>query len=203
MGWPVLATYGLTEAASQVATQAFAEAHAGGSEVRPRALEGWALRVGGWDRLEIRGLPLHSFELQFDSLGDGEFSRRDPNAWHDTGDLGRLVDKGRLEILGRSDLAFKILGERVLLDELRRTFAEKCGSHSGSATLTALPDARRGYRILAVCETQSGLDVEEAVGCYNESVASFEQISATIQVGTIPRTPLGKIRETELRQLLS
>jgi len=199
LGWPVLTTYGLTEAASQVATQPLRDALSARAEIRPAVLEGWSARVAESGCLEIRGEALYSSVLTIDRSGEHEFLKRETGAWHDTGDLADFSTEGRLEILGRSDLALKILGERVLLDELRRIFSGFCGSDHSRSTLAALPDERRGHRIVAVFEKTP---VPSVIHRYNESTAPFERIIETREVEAIPRTALGKIREADLRAIL-
>ena len=66
LGWPVLRTYGLTEAASQVATEALAEARRPEAEDRPLApiLPCWETRVDGESVLSIRGPALFTGYLE-------------------------------------------------------------------------------------------------------------------------------------------
>ncbi len=94
LGWPVLATYGLTEACAQVATDNPVHPAPAGSVGRPLLPDSIRIRAG---HIEIRGPMLMS-----GYLGDAELP---PEAWFDTEDLGRLDAAGNLYVHGRrSDL---------------------------------------------------------------------------------------------------
>lgn len=108
--WPVAATYGLTEACSQVATQRPGDAE--------RGLAGAALLPGVEGRirqgvLQVRGPMLMSGYLPGEPnpwrLGAG----LDDGGWLPTGDLARFDNGGRLHVLGRADGVVISGGENV------------------------------------------------------------------------------------------
>ncbi|RYD25544.1 MAG: hypothetical protein EOP86_27180, partial [Verrucomicrobiaceae bacterium] len=118
LGWPVLPSYGASEAASQVATARISEAAA--SEVMPplELLPGCRARVADPDEtgaglLELSGPALASARLVF----DGADWKRIPlieavGGWWRTSD--RAVVRGReLRFAGRADRVVKVLGELV------------------------------------------------------------------------------------------
>lgn len=106
-GWPVLATYGLSETCSQVATQVPGEEGELEDASAP-PLPGVELRVveGG---IQVRG----------DMVMSGYYPRgRHPepfaaDGFLETGDLGRLDNRGRLHVLGRADDVIVTGGENV------------------------------------------------------------------------------------------
>ncbi len=113
-GLAALATYGMTETASQVATEVPTEAgrrpgSAGcpleGFEVRAVDDSGRALPPGEAGRLEVRGAAVSP-----GYLGEPE---RGPGDWLRTGDLGFLDADGYLFVLGRVDRAIITGGEKV------------------------------------------------------------------------------------------
>ncbi len=105
-GWPVLATYGLTEACSQVATQRLgsaARSELGCGEPLP----GLEVRIRG-GVIELRGPTLMSATLPSPTT-----SPWTADGWLRTGDLGRLDAAGRLHVLGRRDAVIVSGGENV------------------------------------------------------------------------------------------
>ncbi len=103
-GWPLLPTYGLTEACSQVATVAPGEEPVGCG----RPLEGVEVRTLGGEIL-VRGATLCDGYLS----PDGVRPAVDGEGWLATGDLGELDGAGRLHVLGRRDELIVTGGENV------------------------------------------------------------------------------------------
>src|SRR5205823_14908324 len=81
-GWPVLPTYGLTEACSQVATRRPGDPP--GDDCGP-PLPGVELRIGGGGAIEVRSPALFT-----DYLPAPARPARDVDGWFETGDLGFL-----------------------------------------------------------------------------------------------------------------
>ena len=107
-GWPVLATYGLTEACSQVATQSYG--------TRPGAEQGCGPPLAGV-RVRIAG---GEVQVAGPTLMTGYFARGAPpiepfvdGGWFPTGDLGELDGAGRLHIRGRRKELIVTGGENV------------------------------------------------------------------------------------------
>ena len=109
--WPVLATYGLTEACSQVTVQRY-----GGPGPREpgagAALPGTEIRIVDGS-IHIRGPTLFSGYLPRDPQADPS-----PAGWFDTGDLGTVDSAGRLSVLGRRDDMIVTGGENVSPSEV-------------------------------------------------------------------------------------
>ena len=107
-GWPVLTTYGLTEACSQVATQRPGmppDTAAGsgpclpGVEVR---LDDGVIALRG-PMLLTRYLPAEEYGPPCDGAG-----------WFRTSDLGRLDEQGNLHVIGRADQVILSGGEKIM-----------------------------------------------------------------------------------------
>lgn len=214
LGWPVLASYGLTECGSQVAT-----AREIGSEqlwpldhvevkIHPNSpvelKEGMPNAPG---RIGIRSPALFSAELYFDDLGKGEIRRRPSgDGFFVTEDRGELLSNGELLVFGRDSGFVKIGGESVSLLRLEDIF-EKLRFElfpELDGALIAEPDARLGHQIqLFMSRAQS--DDESELGsrtlllvrAYNHHVLPFERIRKIHVIAKLPRSPLGKILKNE------
>lgn len=132
LGWPVLCTYGMTEAGSQVATEDATGAL--------RLLPGWEARINLQGCLELKGPAL----AQVPTTLDG---------WFVTNDLARL-GHGYLHWLGRVDRVVKILGELVNLDSVEQRLSSLAGE---PVVVMALPDARRQHILMASESAASAL----------------------------------------------
>lgn len=189
LGWPVRETYGMTETASQVATQL-------SDDVGMEILECWDVRIGSDSQLEVRGENLFSGYLHEESGSWGLLRGKDENGWFVTGD--RMFHSGRtLQFRGRNDTLLKILGERVELDGLQARIESLAGE---SFAITAIPDERCGWRIILVAG--DGAPVDDVLRLYNNSSLSIERASGSARVDKIPRTALGKLCREKLDQLL-
>lgn len=208
LGWPVLPTYGMTETASQVATASIDAA---------RSPSDWALHVlphlqvstGDDDRLRIRGSSLltgYVIPVANDAgVLVGRFSDPTRDGWFETEDFG-AVEHGELRILGRVSDRIKIGGETVHLGRLENLLDREAARSelASRVTLVAMPDERLESVIHVVVE--DGADpatIQAIITRFNQTVLPFERIRATHTVPSIPRTPLGKIKRAELRNLLA
>lgn len=128
-GFPVAATYGLTEACSQVATALPGEPGCG----RPLV----PLRIGAGGEIEVGGPTLFDGYL-------GEPPRA--TGWHPTGDHGFLDDDGCLHVLGRRTDLIVTGGENVYPAEVE-AYLDARGI---AACVVGAPDATWGAVVTAV-----------------------------------------------------
>ena len=198
LGWPVRASYGMTEAGSQIATAAAA----GEGDWLP-VLPHWEVSSGKSGRLRIRGAALFSGTVV--AAGDSwSFlpAPVDAGGWYETQDRVELrSEPAALRFLGRSDDLVKKLGELVSLEATRRHLAGIAGPADLSGTVVALPDDRLGCRLVAVFEG-AGDGAGECVRTFNESVPPFARLDEMRLVAEIPRTSLGKVAWGRLEDLL-
>ncbi len=75
-----------------------------------------------------------------------------PQGWHDTGDVVDVDDEGYIRILGRVKRFAKVGGEMVSLNAVE-SYAQTVWPHDTHAAI-ALPDARKGERIILFTDNQ-------------------------------------------------
>ena len=182
LGWPLLPSYGLTEACSQVATAAL------GAEdfVWLPLLPHFEARVGEGGALELSGPSLLAGWMLFAEGGAARWEDPKRGGWLRTADRAEV--RGReLHPLGRLDDLVKIRGELVDLAALERALQARVGA--GAVCLRARPDGRNGFALAVVAE--NGSAAAEARAALD--VFPPFAVPDAIAVGEIVRSPLGKI----------
>jgi acyl-CoA synthetase (AMP-forming)/AMP-acid ligase II len=144
-GWPVLTTYGSTEACSQVATQAPGEPGRRGQPSCGRPLDGVSVKLDD-GRICLRGPTL------FSAYHPDEGTPFDAEGWFRTQDLGRLDGDGQLHVLGRADEIIISGGENVAPWEVEAPL-ERCAGVR-QACVFGIPDARWGQCIAAALRVE-------------------------------------------------
>lgn len=172
-GWPMLASYGMSEAGSTVA-------------VRDTLLSHLEARAESGGRLAFRGASLFTGYVTEEGLID---PKRD--GWFLTEDLGE-VDGRMLRVRGRVGEFVKIGGESVDLKRLDRIASEAARVCGGDAGVVALADERLG-QVIHLAVTADGI-----AELFNERVLPFERARGVHRVAAIPRSSLGKILRARL-----
>lgn len=182
LGWPLLPSYGLTEAASQVAT---ARGGAKDAEWLP-LLDHVEARAGEGGVLELRGPSLLTGWMIFGE--DGRTRWEDPkrDGWYRTND--RVELRGReLRVLGRLDDLVKIRGELVDVAALERDLQARVVS--GRIMVRIVPDERNGFALQVMAENEPAR--AEAMRAVDDVFPAFAR-PESMTTGAIERTALGK-----------
>lgn len=192
---PVLSTYGLTEAASQVATVPLAAALARRKVVEP--VPGMAVRIvdgesqevptGASGRVQIRGPAV--------SPGYVHDRPRPPGTWFTTGDLGRFDPNHGLEILGRADDTIITGGENVYPLEVEAAIEEN--PEVVEAAVYGIEDPEWG-QIVAAAVVAAGVDGPSLDHFLRGRLAGYKIPTRWHFVSSIPRTSLGKVDRSRL-----
>jgi O-succinylbenzoic acid--CoA ligase len=182
LGWPLLPSYGLTEAGSQVATARWGEDEATSLPLLPHV----QARLDADGVLELRGASLLSGWLVFEPEGSHAWDDPRRGGWYRTGDRAEL--KGRnVRVLGRVDDLVKIRGELVDLAALERDLQARVTS--GAVMLRCVPDERNGLALQVTAENE--VAVAEVRQAQDEVFPPYAR-PQEITTGRIERTALGK-----------
>lgn len=177
LGWPMLATYGMSECCSTVAVEEMLLDHL----VARREADG---------RLAFRGTSLFTGYATEEGLIDPKV-----DGWFLSDDLGEVADR-KLVVFGRGGDFAKIGGESVdllRLDAIARSIA------GDDAAVVAVVDERLG-QVIHLAVTRDADAIRDA---FNARVAPFERAREVHVVTSIPRSPLGKLLRVQLGGMIA
>lgn len=203
LGLPVAPSYGLSEAASQVATAAPSRDWPG-SQIAADPLPFTRLRVVDELGREVSTGSLGEIQVTGPTVMAGYW--RQPEAtdralaggWLHTGDAGWLDEAGRLHVADRRDDLIVTGGENVYPAEVEAVLAQ----HPAvvDVCVVGVPDVAWGQRVVAVVVSR-GADLAEAeLAAYaREHLAGFKVPRAFVWADALPRTAAGKLQRGEVR----
>ena len=206
LGWRTCRTYGMTEAASQVAARpSGVDLPEGAMEILPL----WETSVDHDHILTIKGPSLARGFATRAADGRWSWSPIDPVAGLRTRDrVELLVAGGRrcLRFLGRDASFVKILGELVSLSALQERVELAAGEagYDRRLIVIALPDERRDSRLVLVVEGGEGdrALADAVLAAYHERSPPFERIEEVRVMERLPVTAIGKTDLPRLAELL-
>ena len=195
LGWPLLPSYGLTEAASQTATAAL-DSLEKGSFPKLKILPHIKIQEKeGCLKIKSPSLLTGIFDLK-----TGEFKDpKDSEGWLDLDDFGERRGEF-LEIKGRKDEMIKILGELVDLRELSRLLDELALSSGAEYQLAAVPHKRRGFELNLLTDSFDQREIFVIVERFNQRALPAARIQKVYCVPQIKKSPLFKARQQILRE---
>src|SRR6516225_323528 len=199
-GVPVIDTYGMTEAATQIAANPLDRRKLGsvgqsaGAEIAILDGEGRRLSFGERGEIALRG-PTITRGYDNDAAAT-ESAFRD--GWFRTGDLGYLDAEGYLFIVGRIKDVINRGGQKVAPAEVEETLL----SHPDvvEAAVFSAPHSRLGVDVAAVVVLRPDAQVsaQKLRDFARERLASFKVPGLIRIVQEIPRGAGGKIKRSEL-----
>nr|MBO2487322.1 2-succinylbenzoate-CoA ligase [Bacillota bacterium] len=206
LGLPVAPSYGLTEAASQVATLPPHEAAARpGSSGRP--LFGVELRIVQDGQDQPPGEPgeilVRGPNVMAGYHGQPEATARAlAGGWLHTGDVGYLDEQGYLYVLDRRDDLIISGGENIYPAEVEGVLLEHPAV--AEAGVVGVPDPVWGQAVVAAVRLRPGAAFDEAAlrQFCRERLAGYKVPARIVAVEALPRTPSGKLMRRRLAELL-
>lgn len=206
---PVTTTYGLTEAASQVATllppEVFRKPGSVGkplmfSEVRIIGENGQQLPPEQIGEIVVRGPTVMQQGYHDQPAATQKILR---NGQLHTGDMGYLDKEGDLWVVQRRADLIVTGGENVYPLEVEQVL----GQHPAveEVCVIGIEDEEWGQRVAAVVVVQAGASVaeQELVSYCREHLAGYKQPRLVHFVDALPRTASGKIRRDVIRQQMA
>lgn len=208
-GMPVLQTYGLTEAASQVATLAPVDAlRKLGSAGLPLLSSTVRVEVGGrvaepgeTGEIVVAGPTicagyLHRPDATAETIRDG---------WLHTGDLGHLDEEGYLYVADRREDLIVTGGENVYPAEVEAVLMEHPAV--GECAVVGLPDEEWGSRVVAAVVPSASTEPDGLRAAVEKHLrARLAGYKAPRRIvlwqGPLPRTASGKVQRHLVRERL-
>ncbi len=204
-GWPVALTYGLTEAASQVATARpdLVQRKPGtvgrpllGLKVQVRGPAGAVLPPG-----QVGEIWVHGPQVFASYWGHPQATARalTPEGWLRTGDAGYVDEEGHLWVLARREDLIVTGGENVAPQEVEDVL--RAHPAVADAAVVGLPDAEWGQVVAAAVVLKPGqrVTVEALQQHCRARLAGYKVPRRVAFVAGLPRTASGKVRRAALR----
>ncbi len=183
-GATVVQTYGLTEACSQVATLAPADARRKlGSAGRPLLTTHLRIQEG-----EIL--------VQGPTVAPG---RVDADGWLHTGDLGRIDEEGFLYVEDRVDDMIVTGGENVVPAEVEQVLLRHPDVADAAVVGREDPEWQQAVTAIVVLRDGSQVTPDELRRHCAEALAGFKVPKRVELAAALPRTPSGKLMRRALR----
>jgi len=195
---PVLPTYGLSEAASQVTTRRYASRYDApvlerGLVSSGHPLPGTSLRITAGGVIEIAGPTLlDGYWGEPPALGE--------DGWFRTGDRGTLLASGELVVLGRRDEVIVTGGENVDPQAIEGVLAALPGLR-GSCVF-GVDDPRWGQVVAAALAFDPGSEpsLSELRALFAETLAPHERPRLVALLPDLPLGPSGKLDRRRVKE---
>lgn len=204
-GVPVLETYGMTEAASQIAANPFELRKVGsvgrgaGPEIAIMDETGRTLASGEHGEIMLRGPNMTRGYYNDDAATQAAFR----NGWFRTGDLGYLDADGYLFIVGRIKDVINRGGQKISPLEVEEVLL----SHPAvlEAGVFAVPHDKLGENVAAVVvlRPDSGATSEQLRQFARKRLAAYKVPSLIRSVAALPKGGSGKVKRNALAELIA
>jgi phosphosulfolactate synthase (CoM biosynthesis protein A)/acyl-coenzyme A synthetase/AMP-(fatty) acid ligase len=197
---PIVETYGMTEAASQITANPLPAVRPGSVglpvDVEVRVVDG---------RVQIRGTRVSTTYWAAD--GSGRLLAHDaarPDGWLTTGDLGQIDEDGYLYLTGRESEIINRGGEKIRPREVEDVLLGD--ERVRVAAVVGQPHPTLGEELVAYVQADSGWArpawptlVESLARRCREQLAGYKRPASIVVADQLPVGPTGKVRRTEIR----
>jgi acyl-CoA synthetase (AMP-forming)/AMP-acid ligase II len=134
---------------------------------------------------------LRSPHMMHGHVDEKGFYELPAGAFHATGDLGYLDERGRLFLAGRAHDVMKTGGYKIYPEEIERVLPP-------GMVVVGIPSAHWGEIIVAVSE--DGADHAPAVAAATEGLARYKHPRACLSITQIPRSLQGKVQRARVSE---
>jgi fatty-acyl-CoA synthase len=127
-----------------------------------------------------------------------ETAKATEGGWFHTGDIVKHDDEGFYYIVGRAKRVIRSGSESIYPEEIERILASHPKVYE--AVVIGVPDAKWGEvpKALVVLRHGASMKEDEVVDFCTSRLARYKAPKAIEFIGSVPRTPAGKISEKEL-----
>lgn len=212
-GIPVVETYGMTEAASQITANPTGDVRPGsvglpvGVELRVVTTDHRPPAPGETARVQIRGSRVTSWYWSTEGR-DGWTARPavDDDGWLDTGDIGRTDGDGFLYLVGRDGDVINRGGEKVQPREVEEVLLGD--PRVTAAVVVGRPHDTVGEEPVAyVLATEAAAAAPDQLTAdlrrrCEESLSRFKRPAEIIVTRSLPAGPTGKVRRAAVREMI-
>jgi o-succinylbenzoate---CoA ligase len=204
-GIPVLTTYGMTETASQIATQLLSDLRSliGPCHDVGPPLENVELKIVN-DEIVVRGpmlfdgyaddlAPTASQSAPLSTHGPASVVPKLTQGWFHTGDWGGIDGRNRLTVVGRASDRIVTSGESVAPAEVERVLETLPAIER--ACVFGMPDPIRGEQVVAALILREGtkFDLDDLEAQLSQRLASFKRPLSIALVSEFVMTATGKL----------
>ncbi|MCW8944573.1 MAG: o-succinylbenzoate--CoA ligase [Sedimenticola sp.] len=192
-GWPLCVSYGMSETASQFATDASPDAGLLPGLVG-LPLQGYEVAIAADGRIRVRGEAVMAGYAN----PEGESGKGLEQGWFETGDLGHLDAQGRLTVTGRADDLLVSGGKNIHPVEVEGRLM-RCPGIS-SVGVTGREDPVWGMVLVALYT--GALTPEALKGWVTENLPTHLRPRDYIQIDQLPLNQMGKLSRGALKNRL-
>ena len=199
---PIALTYGLTEAASQIATATPEQVRAKpGSVGKP--LSGTTVRIIGEDGREPPPGEYGEIVVSGATVMRGYLGQPPTEGTIRTGDIGYLDADGDLWLVQRRSDLIVSGGENVYPSEIEAVL--RGHPAVADACVVGVPDAEWGQRVAAMVALRPGAALTEdtLIAFSRERLAGYKQPRRVVFVDELPQTASGKVQRAKVQKYMS
>ncbi|MEO7761316.1 MAG: AMP-binding protein, partial [Casimicrobiaceae bacterium] len=206
-GQRILERYGMTETGMNTSNPLNGERLGGtvglplpGVDARVVAEDGCELPPGGIGGIQVKGPNVFSGYWQMPEKTAEEFTS---DGYFRTGDMGRFLDNGYLQIVGRAKDLIITGGLNVYPKEIEELIDGLPGVVESA--VIGIPHPDFGEAVIAVVVAQSGTEVTslQVLAALKPQLANFKMPKQVHVVADLPRNAMGKVQKNVLRDKFS
>jgi O-succinylbenzoic acid--CoA ligase len=199
---PIALTYGLTEAASQVATATPEQVRSKPCSVG-KPLSGTTVRVTDANGNDQPPGEYGEIIVSGATVMRGYLGQPQTNGTIRTGDIGYLDADGDLWLVQRRSDLIVSGGENVYPSEVEAVLRQH--PMIADACVVGVPDAEWGQRVAAMVALRAGMTLSEAelIAFSRERLAGYKQPRRVVFVDELPQTASGKVQRSKVQELMS
>ncbi len=196
-GFPVYKVYGSTETVSMV-TVLTPEDFSLAPESAGKPFDGITIKIENPDYNGVGEVCVKGSQIASSYL-DESGTNLTEDGFLRTGDLGFFDNKGFLNIAGRKSEFIISGGENINLNKIKKALLEL--DEVQDAEAVGIPNDKWGEMLCAAIVPSVKTNYEEIKKSLEGKLSNFEIPKKIIFTNEIPRTPLGKPKQTEIKKL--